>query len=95
MNIAHEHDEEGNCIMPPAPAWRFSLWDIAGVTIFGISGIFNALAQTAGLLSQEFCAAANYSRNAYDARQAQSAFEANRAAMAEALNSMVLGPNDD
>lgn len=74
----HEHDEHGNCIIP-LPAWKFSLWDVAGIAITGVAGLFTVLGQAGNLMAREFAAQANYSRQNHDLRVAQEQAKAARA----------------
>lgn len=83
----HEHDESCG----GQPNWRFSLWDVAGITMFGIAGIFSALHQTGNLIARELEAMANYSRQSYDLRQARKQHEAHQAQMAAELRGLVEG----
>lgn len=94
----HEHDEHGNCILPENPlypgglaTWRFSPWDIIGIGLTGVGGLFTVGGQACNLLAREFSAMANYSRQNYDLREAQAEWDANQAAVAEDLRRLVEG----
>lgn len=53
------------------PCWRFSLWDVAGITLFTAGHVVNAIAQGFSHLSTQCQAAANYSRQNYDLRESE------------------------
>lgn len=91
--IDHEHDEEGNCIIPeqPIPSWRFSIWDVIGVTLTTAGGVFSVLGQGFTLMSREFAAMANYRRANYDAQRAARAQEAESRSAAAELRALVDG----
>lgn len=90
MSIDSEHQEEENPLYPGGrPTWRFSLWDIAGVSTITVSGLFGTVAQGFHMLAREFFAAANYGRNRKDQREMQKAYEAHQRAAARELRSMV------
>lgn len=91
----HEHDEEGNCIVPEQelPNWRFSGWDVVGILIAGAAGMCTVSGQCLNLLSREFCAMANYSRQNFDVSEAQIEREAERASIAAELRALVEGDN--
>jgi hypothetical protein len=63
-----DHEEEG---VPAFPAWKFSLWDVAGIGAATAGNICGALLNRFGMLSREFAAAANRSRSLADARDQQ------------------------
>lgn len=88
MNDYDEHDE--GCETATRVNWRFSLWDVAGITLSGVSGLFAVGAQAIGLLSQECAAMANFTRDRRDQREAIEAYEADRAEMAQTLETFVL-----
>lgn len=94
----HEHDEDGNCILPEGsvptydlPSWRFSAWDVAGITATSAAGLFSVLGQGLNLLAREFAAMANWQRQNYDLREARRAYEAEQAAIANDLRALVDG----
>lgn len=95
MNIQHDHDEDGNCIEGTQPSWRFSMWDIIGVSTFAAGNVLGAIGAGLGLLAQEFCAAANYSRQEKDLREAQRAYEAQQRAIGQDIAAIVHGPHDE
>lgn len=86
----HEHDEEGNCIIPQdhplhpggLPTWRFSAWDAVGIFLTGVGGMFSVVGQAANLLARECNAMANWKRNRFDVAEEQELLEAQREAMA-------------
>lgn len=99
--IPHEHDDEGNCIPPEngfyavgLPTWRFSPWDIVGITLTTAGGLFSVVGQGLNLAAREFAAAANYARQNYDLRQAAKAAEEQARSAAEELRALVEGPGD-
>lgn len=88
----HEHDDEENGFyMVEPPAWKFSLWDVAGITLHTTSGILGALAHGSMLLSQECQASANRARRTWDIRQAERKAAEQREAMAADLRALVEG----
>lgn len=108
----HAHDAEGNCIEPGGqggfyavelPTWKFSLWDVAGITTTGIAGLFTVTGQALNLLSREFSAMANWKRQTHDIRQAEAArreaveaYEAHQREMAKALERLTgIAPEEE
>lgn len=73
------------------PTWRFSPWSLAAVLATGIGGLFSVVGQAANLLSREFEAQANYSRQEHEMRTAEREWRAEQAAAAEELRRMVEG----
>jgi hypothetical protein len=79
--IPHEHDDEGNCIPPEGaymvvqsePVWKFSLWDVAGVGIALVGGLFSVTGQGFALMSTQCQAMANWKRQTWDIRAAEAA----------------------
>lgn len=106
--IPHAHDEEGNCIPPEdgfyaqaEPVWKFSLWDVVGISTAAIGGLFSVTGQGFALLSTQCQAMANWKRQTWDIRAAEkarreqvAAFEAHQRQMAETLRGLVEGPED-
>lgn len=100
MNDNDEHDHEENGLYAvELPCWRFSLWDVAGITLHTAAGLSSALGQIVGqglgMLARECAASANRSRQNYDLREAQRLNEAARAEMAASLAAIVDGPEED
>jgi hypothetical protein len=79
-----DHEEEG---VPAFPAWKFSLWDVAGIGAATAGNICGALYTGFGMLSREFAAAANRSRANSDARQQRLEHERAQSQIAAALQS--------
>lgn len=106
--IDHEHDDDGNCIPPhPQPSyevlpnWRFSLWDVAAIGASVVGGIVGSIGnigiivhQGCNMLSREFTAAANFSRQTKELEEAQRLNEAARRQMSAGLERLVLGGED-
>jgi hypothetical protein len=101
-NVEHDHDDEGNCILPEEenplypnglPTWRFSPWDIAGVLVITVGGLFTVIGQGSQLLAREFNAAANYARANAEYQEAKEAYEAHQRAMADDLRKIVGDPS--
>lgn len=86
-----EHDHNDFYEVEP-PAWKFSLWDVAGITMHTTSGILHALAQGAALMAQEFSASANRSRRTWDLRQAERKQAEARAEISADLRALIEGP---
>lgn len=98
----HEHDDEGNCIPPQngfyataLPTWKFSGWDVAGIALSGIGGLFSVVGQGMNLLARECAAMANWTRQNYELEQAQREHDRERAEAAEALRALVEGDGED
>lgn len=95
----HEHDEDGNCVVPTGgatmmvdygiPVWKFSIWDVVSVTIMGVGGVLSALSQAAHLLARECNAQANYSRQTFDLRESERLNTLARREMAADLNELM------
>lgn len=93
----HDHDEDGNCIMPDdhplfpggLPTWRFSLWDIAGIAITTAGGAALAIGQGLQIMAREFNAMANWTRAQHEAKMEWHSREAARAEMAETYERLV------
>lgn len=83
----HEHDENGNCIIPD-PEWRFSLWDVAGIGISTVSAMATMVGQGLNLMAREFNAMANWERSRKDAEEAWAEEQAAREEMSERLESL-------
>lgn len=90
----HDDDDQNGFYMVEPPAWKFSLWDVAGITLHTTSGILGALAHGAMLLSQECQASANRARKTWDLRQAEAKAAEERAAMAADLERLVEGGDE-
>lgn len=93
----HEHDAEGNCIPPnglyaqSVPTWKFSLWDVVGITLTGTGAAVNAFANMLGYIGRECSAQANYSRQNFELAEARRLNEHARRQMAEGLRNLVEG----
>lgn len=83
----HEEVQEHPLYPGGIPTWRFSWWDMAGVFATGVGGLFTMVGQTGNLLAREFMAAANWSRQQREQREAIAAYEASQRAMARELES--------
>lgn len=81
-----DHGMEG---APGIPVWRFSFWDVLGITAVTAGNALGAIANGCGMLSREFAAAANRSRINYDNREAAREREKARRAMARDLRGLV------
>lgn len=105
MNIDHDHDGEGNCIPPNGfyaqelPNWRFSLWDIAAIGISFVGSVAGSIGsiginfhQGCNLVSREFQAAANNSRQTFELKEAHRLNDAARRQMSEGLERLISGP---
>jgi hypothetical protein len=68
----HEHDHDG-MYATELPCWRFSPWDVVGITAFTVGGILQTLGTGFGLIARECQAQANRSRSLYDQRLAERA----------------------
>lgn len=82
----HEHD--GFYVAEP-PSWKFSLWDVAGISLHTAGGVLNVLGQGFVLMAQECSASANRSRKTWDLRQAERKDAEAREAMAADLEHIV------
>ena len=95
----HEcEDNEGWVAATPqyaGPNWRYSTWDILGISLTTVGGLFSVVGQGFNLLAQEFAAQANFSRQAKTLREAEAFEAAQRAAVAEELRALVDGPGED
>lgn len=80
-----EGQEEHVCV----PCWSFSLWDVVGIGFVSVANIAGAVGHAAGLLSTQCAAAANYSRQTREIREAQRFNEAARRKMAADLERLV------
>lgn len=54
----HDHDEDGNCILPEGqsyepPVWKFDWWNIAGMVLTMASGVGQVAAQGLNMMAQE------------------------------------------
>lgn len=95
--IPHEHDDEGNCIppegvafmQPQMPKWRWSWWDITGIAVATVGGIFSVLGQGCALVQRECAAMAEWTRENYDLAVQAAQEEYERGQMAEAYERMV------
>lgn len=101
----HDHDSEGNCIPPQGgfydtsqPNWRFSFWDVAGISITTIGAVLGTIGhlgtvlhQGANMLARECQAAANFSRQTKELEEAQRLNERARQQMSAGLERMVWG----
>lgn len=97
----HEHDDQGNCIPPESPlypgglpTWRFSPWDIAGIVLTGVGGVFSVAGQTANLLARECSAMANFNRAEFDQARAEREAAIEQWRMADDLRKIVLGEDE-
>lgn len=94
----HEHDAEGNCIPPEngfyaqsVPTWKFSLWDVVGITLTGTGAAVNAFANMLGYIGRECTAQANYSRQNFELAEAHRLNQAARAEIDRSLREIVEG----
>jgi hypothetical protein len=94
----HEHDSEDNCIPPEnglypggLPTWRFSMWDVVGITLTGVGGVFSVVGQASNLMAREFSAMANFSRQEFDLRRAQQEYDEHQARIADDLRTLIEG----
>lgn len=83
------------------PNWRFSLWDIAAIGISYVGSIAGSIGsiglnlnQACNMISREFGAAANYSRQTFDLKEAHRLNEEARRQMSEGLERLISGPSD-
>lgn len=84
-----DHDEDDT--FTGGPIWRFSLWDVAGITLSVIGGFFQASSQGAQLMARECAAAANFSRQEKELREAEAARKAERREVAQVLDGLLQG----
>ena len=93
----HEHDEEGNCIIPDGayeiggPNWSFSLWDIIGILLSTIAGLFTVIASGLNMIAREFVARAAYGRDKKQVRIYNRRERMKRAEMSNNLRALVDG----
>lgn len=91
----HDHDEDGNCIVPQGlmtlPEWRWSAWDVVGITATTVGGLFSVIGQGLNLIARECGAMANWSRSNRDIQAAQRAQEEARWEMSAAYKELVFG----
>jgi hypothetical protein len=99
----HEHDEQGNCIVPEnglysqsLPVWQFSMWEMASIGAAVVGGLGGVLMHGANMLAREFAAKANFNRQNHDlkvareqARAARAYQEQERAKMAAELERLI------
>lgn len=90
----HEHDEYGNCIIPP-PNYRLEASDLFGIAVGATGAIFLVIGQHLQVTAREFLAHANYRRQERELREAQRAYEAHQQQMAAALERMTGIAGDD
>lgn len=83
-----EHDHDGMYVAE-IPCWRFSLWDVAGITAHTTMGLLVALGNGFGLIARECQAMANNSRQTFDLRQAERAHREAQAAIGADLARMI------
>jgi hypothetical protein len=95
---SHEHDDEGNCIpsdngLYPGglPTWRFSTWDVVGIALTGVGGVFSVIGQAANLLARECSAMANFERAEFDQRRAEDELAEQQWLMAKDLRALIEG----
>lgn len=91
FNIEHEWDSEGECniaITPQEPNWRWSHWDLAGITLHTLSSIVLSIGNGINMLARECQASANYERDLYQQQVERFEQECARAEMAGALEGM-------
>lgn len=84
-----EDETEGN----DQPCWRFSLWDVAGITAHAVCGTLIHVGQSVGILAREFQAAANHSRQQRDLYEYHRQRERDKKQMAADLSRIVDGPS--
>lgn len=99
-----EHDE--NCPSEgfynvAQPNWRFSLWDVAAISVSTLGAVIGTVGhlgvvihQGANMLAREFGAAANFARQTAELEEAQRLNEAARRQMSEGLERLISGPQD-
>ena len=91
----HEHDEDENCIIPAdqnaGPNWSFSLWDIAGIIVTTLAGLFGVICQGLNLIANELSARANYGRDKKQVRIYNRRERMKRAEMSNNLRALVDG----
>lgn len=76
------------------PAWKFSLWDVAGIGLHTTAHILQGLAQGAALLAQECAASANRARKTWDLREEERKAAEAREEMAADLARLVEGDGE-
>lgn len=86
----HEHPSEGFYAVE-LPSWRFSLWEVAGITTFMAAGVLDRVANGLGLFAREFQAMANNSRQTFDLREAERKQAEIQESIAADLRAMVDG----
>lgn len=88
----HEHDDEGNCIIPEGyepPAWQFDPWNIAGMVLTMASGVGQVAAQGLNMMAQECWTHARWRKQQREAAVAWEQELAERQEMAEAYERLV------
>lgn len=88
----HEHDEEGNCIIPEGyepPAWQFDWWNIAGMVLTMGSGVGQVIGQGLNMMAQECWTHARWRKQQRDAAIEWEQEVAERQEMAEAYERLV------
>lgn len=88
----HEHDDEGNCIVPEGyepPAWQFDPWNIAGMALTMVSGFAQAAGQALNMAAQECWTHARWRKQQREAAEAWEQEIAERQEMAEAYERLV------
>lgn len=93
IDIGHEWSEDGHCAISLSenePNWRFSPWDLVGVTLMTAGGALEAIGHGLGALAAQCQAAANFDRDLWDEERQTFAQEQARAEMAGALEGLVL-----
>ena len=96
MSDHDEHDEDCEYAIVSAPRmiWRFSTWDVLGIGLTTVGGLFSVVGQGLNLLANEAAAMANWKRQRFDVAEAQKAYEDDQRRAAEELES-ILGLTED
>lgn len=90
----HEHDDEGNCIVPEGsayepPAWQFDWWNIAGMVLTMASGVHQVAAQGLNMMAQECWTHARWRKQRREEIERWEHEVAERQEMAEAYEKLV------
>jgi hypothetical protein len=73
------------------PVWKFSFWDVTGITLAGVAGVFSVLGQAGHLMAQQCGAMANWKRQTWDLEEARRLSDHARKQMADSLRKVVEG----
>lgn len=88
-----ENDHDGFYVAEP-PAWKFSLWDVAGIALHTAAHCAQGIAQGFALMAQECAASANRARKTWDLREAERKAAEARAEMADDLRALMEGDGE-